>query len=46
MTNLKEEIGVDGKIIFKRILKTGLGGMNYRFMWLSVGINCSLLILL
>jgi len=32
MVNLKEEIGVDGKIIFKRILKTGLEGMDYGFI--------------
>jgi hypothetical protein len=32
MVNLKEDIGVDGKIIFTLILKTGLEGMGYRFM--------------
>jgi hypothetical protein len=46
MVNLKEDIGVDGKTIFKLILKTGLEGMDYRLMWLSAGIKCRLLILL
>jgi hypothetical protein len=32
MVNLKEDIGEDGKIIFKWIVKTGLEGMDYRFM--------------
>ena len=46
MVNLKEDIGVDGKIIFKSILKTGLEGMDCRLMWLRVGKNCRLLVLL
>lgn len=39
MVNLQEDIGVDGKITFKWILKTGLEGMDYRFMWLRLRIN-------
>jgi len=46
MVNLKEDMGVDGKIIFKWILNTGLESMDYKFMWLRVGINCRLMIFL
>jgi hypothetical protein len=32
MVNVKEGIGVDGKIVFKCILNTGLEGMDYWLM--------------
>jgi hypothetical protein len=39
MVNLKEEIRVYGKIIFKWILKTGIEAMDHRFIGLRAGVN-------